>query len=204
MIVIVDLGLGNINSVSRALRYLGALHSVSSDAAAIESADKLILPGVGNFSEASRRIYSGELADRIMEQVIGKRKPLLGICLGMQLLAESGEEGGASKGLGIIKANVSKLKSEQSGNRLPHIGWNDVANNGMKLFSGVPDHTPFYFVHSYAMTLDDKSVKSATCNYGVDFVAAIQKENVCGTQFHPEKSQGPGLQVLKNFINGEY
>jgi len=204
MIVIIDMGLGNISSVSRALRHLGAAHSVSFDSAAIGSADKLILPGVGNFFEASRRMHSSGLADKIKEQVMVERKPFLGICLGMQLLADNGEEGGGSKGLGIINADVYRLRSEKAGCRLPHVGWNDVTSRGMALFSGIPDHTPFYFVHSYEMVLNDKSVQSALCNYGTDFVAAIQKNNICGTQFHPEKSQGLGLQILKNFIDWKY
>ncbi|MEA3346918.1 MAG: imidazole glycerol phosphate synthase subunit HisH, partial [Candidatus Auribacterota bacterium] len=159
MITIIDLGLGNVNSVSRALTYLRIENVISSDAKKIEKAEKLIFPGVGNFFEASKRMYSTGIAGVIQKQVSGNKKPLLGICLGMQLLAKTGEEGGSSDGLGLIDANVSKLKCEKDRYHLPHVGWNDISEHDMKWFSGVEDHSCFYFVHSYEMVLNDSNVE---------------------------------------------
>jgi glutamine amidotransferase len=202
MVTIIDLGLGNVNSVHRALKHLNIKSLVSSDTGDIERAEKLILPGVGNFYEASKRLHSNNIADVIREQALVKKKPLLGICLGMQLLASTGEEGGESRGLDLIRARVSRLKSEEKGLRLPHIGWNDVSFS-MRLFSNIESNACFYFVHSYAM-VPEEEVESASCSYGDDFIAAVRKDNVVGVQFHPEKSQAPGLQLLRNFLNGEF
>lgn len=204
MITIIDLGLGNVNSVSRALTYLRIENVVSADVKEIEKAEKLIFPGVGNFFEASKRMYSTGIAEVIQKEVLENKKPLLGICLGMQLLAKTGEEGGLSDGLGLIDANVSRLKCEKDGYCLPHVGWNDISEHDMKWFFGVEDHSCFYFVHSYEMVLNDSSVEYAASSYGVDFIAVVKKDNVIGAQFHPEKSQQPGLQLLKNFAEGVY
>jgi|TARA_B100001964_G_C14056675_1_gene519500 glutamine amidotransferase len=204
MITIIDLGLGNINSVSRALDYLGITNRISDNIHDVEHAEALILPGVGNFSEASNRLCLTDMVTTIQHEVLNNKKPFLGICLGMQLLAETGEESGVSQGLGLIKARACKLRSETKGYRLPHIGWNDVAGNNMNLFSNIEDRSCFYFAHSYEIILEDKDVEYAICNYGVDFVAVVKKNNIVGVQFHPEKSQKPGLQLLKNFIQGVF
>jgi len=202
MVTIIDIGIGNVSSVFLALKHLNVPSIISKDIKDIESAEKLIFPGVGNFFEASKRLYASNMAEVIREQVLVKKKPLLGICLGMQLLASVGTEGGESRGLDIIKAKVSRLKSEEQKLRLPHIGWNDVSSS-MKLFSSIRDNACFYFVHSYAMILEE-SIENAVCSYGTDFIAAVKKDNVVGVQFHPEKSQEYGIQLLKNFINGEF
>lgn len=204
MITIVDLGLGNVNSVSRALTYLRVPNVVSRDIKDIETSKKLIFPGVGNFSEASKRLHSTGLREKIREEVLDRGKPLMGICLGMQLLAKEGEEGGVSEGLGLIEAKVSRLRSEGNGYILPHMGWNDVVHNEMKVFSNIEEDACFYFVHSYEMMHDDPGAEYATCDYGVEFVAAVKKNNIIGVQFHPEKSQRAGLQFLKNFVEGVY
>lgn len=202
MVTIIDMGLGNVSSVHKALKHLNVKNIVSSDVSDLCRAEKLIFPGVGNFYEASRRLYSSGMAEAIREEVLGKKKPLLGICLGMQLLASSGEEGGESKGLDLINARVKKLKSEEMGLRLPHVGWNDISSS-MKLFANMDDGACFYFVHSYAMVLHEP-VENAICNYGEDFIAAVKKDNIVGVQFHPEKSQQYGMQILKDFSSGEF
>lgn len=202
MVTIIDVGLGNVNSVYRALRHLKVDTCVSASAADIEKAEKLVFPGVGNFAEASKRLLSTGMADVIRHEVVKKNKPILGICLGMQLLANKGEEGGRSEGLGLINARVARMKSEEKGSRLPHIGWNDVRTGGMRIFSGVEDPC-FYFVHSYSMELEEE-VEHAVCDYGGDFVAVVKKDNIMGVQFHPEKSQRFGLRLLKNFVEGVF
>jgi glutamine amidotransferase len=202
MVTIINLGLSNVNSVHRALKHLNINNLVSNNAGDIERAQKLIFPGVGNFYEVSKRLHSTGLADVIREQALVRKKPLLGICLGMQLLASMGEEGGESRGLGLIKARVGRLKSEEEGLRLPHIGWNEVSSS-MRLFSNIEKSACFYFVHSYAMILEE-DLENAVCNYGDDFIAAVKKDNVVGVQFHPEKSQNTGMQILKNFLDGEF
>jgi imidazole glycerol-phosphate synthase subunit HisH len=199
MIAVIDMKLGNVHSVCNALRFLHIEYALTSDPDRIKEANKLIFPGVGTFSEVSNRLIRSGVRDCIREEVLHNKKPILGICLGMQLLAESGEEGGYSQGLGLIKANVKKLPCNASMYRLPHIGWNDVKNKGMRIFNGIEDDSCFYFVHSYAMDLNEKC-SVALCNYGVDFIAAVEKEHIVGTQFHPEKSREKGLRILKNFV----
>ena len=203
MIAVIDLKLGNVKSVGNALSFLKIDHCITDDPEKIQTAGKIIFPGVGSFSEASKRLRLSGIDQCIRNEVLIKRKPILGICLGMQLLATCGEEGGESPGLGLVDAVVSRLRSESKGNRLPHIGWNDVHSLEMSLFNGIENGTCFYFVHSYEMMLNEICQK-AISNYGVDFVAAIQKGNVCGTQFHPEKSREMGLKLIKNFVEREF
>ncbi len=203
MITLIDIGLGNIKSVANALKRLKVPFLITSDPEKIANADKLIFPGVGNFCEASKRLDDAGIASIIRERVIINKVPLLGICLGMQLFASYGDEGGvSSKGLDLIKGRVSLLPSGGHGLRLPHIGWNDVSFENFKLFDSIQSGTCFYFVHSYALVPEEKGLKVATANYGSDFVAAVQKDNIVGTQFHPEKSQDAGLKLLKNFCEG--
>lgn len=203
MITVIDIGLGNVRSVSNALHFLRVDHLVTGDCGAMRNADRLIFPGVGSFSEASTRLFQTGVGQCVQEMVLSKRKPILGICLGMQLLAKEGEEGGISRGLGLIDARVLKLQVPASGCRLPHIGWNDITNNGMTILKGIEDGTCFYFVHSYAMVVNEPCAR-ATCEYGASFNAAVQKGHICGTQFHPEKSRESGLQVLRNFIAEQF
>lgn len=201
MITVIDLHIGNIASVSRALKYLNAAHAVSDDLDIVKSADRLILPGVGSFSEASRRLKSTGLYAVIKNRVLARKIPILGICLGMQLFADYGDEGGRSDGLGFIGGSVRCHRAALSGFRLPHIGWNDVRYDDFKIFDAIPDNACFYFAHSYEL-IPAGEVKSAYSNYGVDFVAAVQKDNIVGCQFHPEKSQKAGLKLLENFCRG--
>lgn len=202
MIAVVDLGIANVDSVAKALSRLGAPYVVTRDRLRLEEAEKLIFPGVGNFAEASKRLLEGGIAETIREQVLGRGKPILGICLGMQLLAQRGDEGGGADGLGLIDAEVRKIPDEGGKLRLPHIGWNDVDQRGMGLFAGVPENSCFYFVHSYHMALRESGAETAVCRYGRELVVAVKKKNIIGVQFHPEKSQKPGLRVLENFLSG--
>lgn len=201
MITVINLKIGNVASVTRSLQRLGFSCEATDDHWALKKAEKIILPGVGSFKEAMQRLRSSGLSDILKERVLKEKVPLLGICLGMQLLASSGEEGGSSEGLGIIKGRVVYHRAKQLGLRLPHIGWNDVTAEGEGIFSAIPQGSCFYFVHSYEM-LPEEAVSLAHSNYGVDFTAAVRKENIWGVQFHPEKSQEHGLRLLKNFCEG--
>lgn len=203
MITVIDLKIGNINSVSRALRYIGVRHQISDSVAEINKAEKLILPGVGNFTEAVKRMRYSGLDDVLKERVLEKKIPVLGICLGMQLLASFGEEGGGARGLDFIKGKVIYHRASQRGLRLPHIGWNEVDHCNIKLFDSIDNRACFYFVHSYEF-IPEEDVRVGYTNYGVDFVSVVQKGHIIGTQFHLEKSQKVGLKALANFCEGKF
>lgn len=197
MIAIIDYGMGNRASVQNALGFLGYESVVTQDPAVIALASHLILPGVGAFGDGIKAIRERGL-DRVMAEEIAKGKPLLGICLGMQLLASKGEEGGSFEGLGLIPGIVKLLSAGEL--RIPHVGWNDVISNaGESLFVGTEPNV-FYFVHSFALVADEGNDVVATCEYGRPFAAAVRRGNVMGVQFHPEKSQASGLRLLKNFL----
>ena len=201
MITVIDIGMGNIGSVARALKFLDVAHTVCADPAGVRSAGALILPGVGSFAEASRRLAESGMADAITENVKARQTPILGICLGMQLLSTSGDEGADGApvaGLGLIRGHVAALRRNDPALRIPHMGWNEVHGGSMAMFAGVADGACFYFVHSYAMQLHE-DIPHATTDYGGQVVAAVDSGPVWGTQFHPEKSQDAGLQVLRNF-----
>ena len=200
MIAIVDYGMGNVGSVRNALRLLGADGVVTSRAEYFERATHIILPGVGAFKDGMSGLQKNKVLKLLANEVLVKKKPFLGICLGMQLLADSGEEGGLSNGLGWIRGRTRRLKVEESKYRLPHIGWDDVEFDACPLFSGITARD-FYFVHSYFLEPKNPENIIGTCTYGEKLVAAVQKENIFGVQFHPEKSQKSGLQLLRNFIN---
>lgn len=201
MITVINLKIGNIASVSRALKYLGVEHIVTNCPEEIASAEKIVFPGVGNFSEASVRISALGLDTILRKKVLKEKTPILGICLGMQLFATYGEEGGMAKGLDFIKAKVTRHRAANYNLRLPHIGWNEVNFSNMKIFNSVANNACFYFVHSYEF-VPQESVEAAYSNYGIDFVAMVKKDNIIGVQFHPEKSQAAGLRLLKNFCEG--
>jgi len=198
LITVIDLGISNIASVSRALQRLGINHVVSSGQEDIMKAKQLILPGVGSFAEAVKRMRQAELEAALKKAVLEEKKPILGICLGMQLFATYGEEGGGAQGLDFIRGKVLYHRASQSNLRLPHIGWNDVYFNGLSITGSLNGNACFYFVHSYEF-IPEEPVQVALSHYGVDFVAAIQKDNIFGVQFHPEKSQEAGLKLLENF-----
>jgi glutamine amidotransferase len=194
--------MGNIWSVVNALRYLGSEPIISDDPDMVADAEALLLPGVGSFRRAMLALSERGLDQAICHAVRVNGRKILGICLGMQLLGASGSEDGETAGLGLIPASVGRLSSQEVGGaKIPHIGFNTVHRKpGSQLFCGLPELADFYFVHSYRMLAKGLDGLVATCNYGIDFVAAYENENIFATQFHPEKSQSNGLVLLKNFI----
>ncbi|OPY88873.1 MAG: Imidazole glycerol phosphate synthase subunit HisH 1 [Syntrophaceae bacterium PtaU1.Bin231] len=201
MVGIVDYGMGNLLSVRHALESLGADTAILADPEELADADRLVLPGVGAFAEGIRRLRETGLADALGKAVKGRLVPILGICLGMQLMARRGFEGGVHDGLGWFDGDVVRLPQESADVRLPHVGWNDVSPRTQSvLFRGLPACADFYFVHSYHLCCRDGRDVEAACEYGVSFAAAVRKDHVFATQFHPEKSQDHGLRVLENFL----
>lgn len=198
-IAIIDYGMGNIHSVAKAIALYGAESLITNKKDDIISCDKLVLPGVGAFDDAMVELEKLDLVKTIKEQ-ISKKKPFLGICLGMQLLLESSQEG-KEKGLGILKGKVVKFNSGK-GQKIPHMGWNSlqVVSGNSPLLSKIDNNCQVYFCHSYYPLPADKSSVAATCNYGIEFACALAKDNVYGVQFHPEKSQAVGLKMIKNFV----
>jgi len=196
---LIDYGAGNQASVRNALEHVGHPPVMVRTPADLERVSHMVLPGVGAFHEAMRRLQERGFVDGLRQQV-ANGKPLLGLCVGMQILADVGHEFGASEGLGLIQGKVRKVDVAATAERLPHIGWNDVTvTRPCDLFDGM-DAPTFYFAHSYTMVLDDEADCAAMCDYGSGVVAAVQKDNVYGVQFHPEKSQHDGLQLLRNFL----
>lgn len=202
MITIVDYGMGNLFSIKSAIHYLGAESIITSDLNIIKNADKLILPGVGSFKQAIVNLKKNDLDVIIKGSVTKKKIPILGICLGMQLLGSSSTEDGFSEGLGLIDSPVERFNDKLLGNlKIPHVGFETVSVVGeTKLFEGLSSQVDFYFTHSYRMFFEHQPYVIGTCSHGETFVAAFEKDNICGTQFHPEKSQTNGLALLKNFI----
>jgi len=200
LITVIDIKIGNVASVVKAIEKLGFSYQVTNDPEVINKASKIILIGVGSFREASKRINSSGIYNIVRYKVLNDNIPILGICLGMQLLASNGLEGGVSQGFGLVQGKVEYLRSSSMNLRVPHVGWNKVNSRGLSLFKQIPENSHYYFVHSYELILEE-DIPIATCNYGIDFVAAIQKNNIMGTQFHPEKSQTAGLSLIQNFLN---
>lgn len=200
MIAIVDYGMGNLGSIVNMLKKIGAKSTISADADIISSASKLILPGVGSFDRAMERISQLGLQSILDEQVLELNKPILGICLGMQLLTRSSEEG-KLPGLGWIAADTFRFPN-MPGLRIPHMGWNRVMYSDQSpITENLPEDSRFYFVHSYRVQVDNESNSIMKCHYGIDFDAAIRHNNIYGAQFHPEKSHKYGMQFLKNFAD---
>lgn len=193
--------MGNLHSIQSALNYIGFESCLIDYPEQILESEKIILPGVGSFRMAMENIKNRNLLDALNEVVLEKRVPILGICLGIQLLAEEGEEGGLTKGLGWIQATVKRIPAEHLSMKVPHIGFNTVnfVKKNYTLFEGLGTHSDFYFVHSYRMLCKNSDDVSGWAEYGERFVASVQKDNIFGTQFHPERSQSNGLTVLKNF-----
>ncbi len=198
--MVIDYGMGNLHSMVNAMTFLGADVFISDDRKDLDRADAYILPGVGAFGEAMNSLRRLELIEPLSEQVLAHRKPFLGICLGMQLIAEDSEEIGFHQGLGWLPGHVKRLEPGD-GLRLPHVGWNDVTVLRREpLFDRIQGDHNFYFVHSYHVVCDERLV-AATCCYGTTVVAALQKDNIFAAQFHPEKSQANGLRLLRNFVD---
>jgi glutamine amidotransferase len=200
---IINYGLGNIRSVANAIETLNHEAVIADRPGMLESAERVILPGVGAFGDGMRSLSEGGWVDALEHNILKVGKPFLGLCLGMQLLASNGTEHGIHKGLGWIRGTVDRLRSTDD-LRIPHIGWNDVRfvrRDG--LYAGQDESSVFYFVHSYVLQPEDPKVVSGVCSYGEEFVASIECQNIFGTQFHPEKSQKAGLAVLKRFLDLE-
>ena len=198
MIAIIDYDAGNIKSVGKAFEYIGEEVVLTSDRDEILSADKVILPGVGAFADAMEKLKKHNLINTIYD-VVDKKTPFLGICLGLQLLFEDSEEGVGVGGLGILKGHVKRFP-DSINMKIPHMGWNSLSlcNNG-RLFEGMKQDPYVYFVHSYYLKADDESIVKAKTEYGIEFHASVEKDNVFACQFHPEKSGEAGLNILRNF-----
>lgn len=198
MVAIIDYDAGNIKSVEKALLYLGEEAEITRDRQKILNADKVILPGVGNFGDAMANLYKYELVP-VIKEVVTKKTPFLGICVGLQLLFERSDESPEAEGLGILPGEI--LRIPDTGLKVPQIGWNNIKiDPACPLFQGLPEEPYVYFVHSYYLKAREENIVKATTEYGTLIHAAVQKENVYACQFHPEKSGEVGLQILKNFI----
>lgn len=201
-VAIINYGMGNLSSVRRAFEEIGADPVIASYPAILYEADHVVLPGVGAFSEGMGRLADGGWLATLHDVVKNLHKPLLGICLGMQMLATRGDEGGSTQGLGLIPGQVQRLDTLGCQMRIPHVGWNEVRYKSQDvLFQNVPDSSDFYFVHSYAFLPESEEHLVATVPYGFDVAAAVRNEHIFGCQFHPEKSSKTGRQLLKNFMS---
>lgn len=205
MIAVIDYGMGNLRSVQKGFEKLGFEATVTSNPSTILNADRVVLPGVGAFRDCIHNLEHGGFIEPIIK-VVEQGKPFLGICLGLQMLFSESEEFGVHKGLGLVPGRVVRFTNSvsESGEKLPvpHMGWNQISlKHETPLFEGIDEGANVYFVHSYYVKPDDPDFIAATSNYGIDFCAAIVKDNLMATQFHPEKSQAIGLQILKNFAS---
>ena len=206
---VIDYGVGNLGSVLRALEELRVSPVLVNRAVDMHANDCLILPGVGNFADCARMLEAGGWTSALKDEVLGYERPLLGVCVGMQLLADASMEGAdndhaGTPGLGLVPGRVEHLRTLGCTLRVPHVGWNDIhcRPGSGNLLAGIPDGTDFYFVHSYAFVPSDPADVLATTEYGVPITAAVRRGHVWGTQFHPEKSSRAGFKLLRNFIAG--
>lgn len=205
-VAVVDYGMGNLHSIAKALQHsgLGCEVQVTSSPAQILNADRVVFPGVGAIRDCMLALNQSGLADTIKE--VAMVKPFLGICLGMQALLTDNEENGGIQTLGIIPGHVVRFPDHAQDNdgnvlKIPHMGWNQVHQNAHPLWAGIPQDSRFYFVHSYYAKPDEASVVAGTSEYPIAFACAIARKNIFAVQFHPEKSQAVGLQLLKNFLH---
>lgn len=203
MIAIIDYGMGNLRSVQKGFEKIGSEALITADPTVVLEADRIVLPGVGAFRDCMRNLEQGGFVEPIL-RVIAEGRPFLGICVGMQMLLTDSVEFGLYQGLNVIPGHVLRFPEgmQENGEKLkvPHMGWNQLAiRRSAPIFNGIKDGADVYFVHSYYEMPDDETTVAATSTYGVEFCAALWKDNICATQFHPEKSQAVGLQILKNF-----
>lgn len=202
-VAIVDYGVGNLRSVEKAFAAMGCNAVVTSDESLLRSAERLVLPGVGAFAACMRELSSRGF-DALVRARAEEGTPLLGVCVGMQMLFEESEEFGKTAGLGLLRGRVSRFPADLPGNLVvPQVGWNQVRQRGIHpLLAEIPDHAFFYFVHSYYCEADDRAVVIGETDYGTLYPSVVAHENICGVQFHPEKSQAAGLRLLGNFASG--
>jgi glutamine amidotransferase len=200
-VAVVDYGMGNLRSVAKALETVGASVLVATTPDDLRKAERIVLPGQGAFRDCIANLRATGLVEALTEEVGKKGKAFLGICLGLQLLADVSYENGLFKGLGWLAGRIERLTVEDPSLKLPHIGWNDVAFRETPLAAGLKKNPIFYFDHSYHFVCQASDLVVATCEYGGTFVAALQKDNLFAVQFHPEKSQEVGLRLLRNFLN---
>lgn len=200
MIAIIDYDAGNIKSVEKAVKKLGYECEITRDIESLRKADKLILPGVGSFGDAMGKLNEYGLTEVIRELVLEEKKPFMGICLGLQLIFDSSEESEGVKGLGLLPGKIVRLP-EGDNRKIPHMGWNslDFPKKSI-LFENVVKGSYVYFVHSYYLEAEDFGIVAATSEYGATIQAAVEKDNIFATQFHPEKSSSVGLKILNNFL----
>ena len=197
-VAIIDYGVGNLRSVEKAFAAVGVDAIVTSDTNKLQETERLVLPGVGAFGACMRELDRHGFIDLILERV-QHGTPLLGVCVGMQMLFEESSEFGQTKGLGLLQGSVSRFSNDLT---VPHVGWNQVnQRRSHPLFDDVAQESFFYFVHSYFCEPVDENLSIGTTDYGVSFASIVAEKNICGVQFHPEKSQAAGLQLLKNFAN---
>lgn len=200
MIALIDYDAGNTKSVEKALHFLGQEAVLTRDREELLAAEKVILPGVGNFGEAMANLERFGLVP-VIRQIVERKTPFLGICLGLQLLFEESEEAPGVPGLGILKGKILKIP-EAEGLKIPHMGWNSLhLKNQGRLFRNIPEESYVYFVHSYYLKAVEREIVKASASYGVEIDASVEKDNVFACQFHPEKSSEVGLNILKNFVS---
>lgn len=201
MVGIIDYGMGNLLSVYNAFSLLGADVTICHQPEELDAVERIVLPGVGSFGDCMVNLARRGFVEALQESVVRQSKPIFGICLGMQVMARRGYEGGVHDGLGWFDAEVARIEPSDASLRVPHVGWNDIQFlQESPLFAGLPANPDFYFVHSYAMKCDGSEIVDATCDYGGTVTAAVRKNNIFATQFHPEKSQEYGQRLLQEFL----
>ncbi len=202
MITIIDYDIGNLRNVQKAFEFNKAEAKISNSLSEIDKATALVLPGVGHFHHGMENLEKTGMDKLICKKVVEDKIPILGICLGMQLLSKTGHENGERPGLGLLDMETKSMQVIDSEIRIPHMGWNSVEIvEEAKLFRGIPNFTDFYFVHSYSIQTSRSDIVSSKCSYGQDFVSSVEYGNIFATQFHPEKSQLFGMQIINNFID---
>ncbi len=199
MIAIIDYGMGNLRSVEKGFQKVGIDVTVTNSPAVVRKADAVVLPGVGAFKDCMKELTNLELIDAVVDS-IKQGKPYLGICLGLQVLFSESVEFGRCRGLDVLRGKVVRFELEDQTLKVPHMGWNEIKiQKDNPLFKGIPDKSYFYYVHSFYVVPDDAAIIATTTDYGIEFTSSVWKDNIFAVQFHPEKSQAIGLQLLKNF-----
>lgn len=203
MIAIIDYGMGNLHSIHKALEYVGGDAVITENPDDLSKAERVVLPGIGAFGDGIANLRKAGFVEALRREVLERKKPFLGICLGMQLLATRSFEFGEHEGLGFIPGEVKKFEFPEAKRLpIPHVGWNSVAiRKEHELLKGIKNNSDFYFVHSFRYLPADQNSVIASCDYGYDFPAIVGSANIFATQFHPEKSQKDGLKLLINFLN---